>query len=169
MRIGSCMLDGRTGHEAGLALLAQLYKEETGEPLPEIRLGQWGKPYFVNSPWQFSITHTPRHAFCVLTREPVGIDAEELDRPISASLVRRVLSPIEYAQYAAAQDKRRAFLTFWVLKEAQVKRTGRGLQGFPNHTNFRLEDAQVFEMDGCLVAIDREACRGDYQSPGDIP
>lgn len=153
MRIGSCRLNGRTGHEAGLALLAQMYSAETGETMPEIRFGRWGKPYFADSPWHFSITHTPDHAFCVLAQEPVGMDAEELDRPVSESLVRRVLSKEEYAQYAEAQDKRRAFLTFWVLKEAQVKQTGLGLQGFPNYTDFRLDDPRVREMDGCLVAV----------------
>ena len=51
------------------------------------------------------------------------------------------------------QDKRRALLTFWVLKEAQVKRTGDGLRGYPNKTDFFLEDPRVTEMDGCLVAV----------------
>ena len=44
-------------------------------------------------------------------------------------------------------------LTFWVLKEASVKRTGLGLRGFPNHTHFRLEDPRVWEWDGCLIGM----------------
>ena len=44
-------------------------------------------------------------------------------------------------------------MTFWVLKEAQAKRTGLGLQGFPNHTHFDLNDPRVWEWDGCLVAM----------------
>ncbi|MEI3093229.1 MAG: hypothetical protein V8T48_04715 [Oscillospiraceae bacterium] len=44
-------------------------------------------------------------------------------------------------------------LTFWVLKEAQVKRTGDGLRGYPNKTDFSLDDPRVTEMDGCLVAV----------------
>ena len=47
----------------------------------------------------------------------------------------------------------RALLTFWVLKEAQVKRTGEGLRGYPNKTDFSLDDPRVTEMDGCLVAV----------------
>ena len=56
-------LDGRSGHEAGRALLAQLYQAHAGGPLPEILTMPKGKPYFAQGPWHFSITHTSRHAF----------------------------------------------------------------------------------------------------------
>ena len=46
MRYACCSLDGRGGHEAGWALLRQLYLEETGQPLPPVRLTKRGKPYF---------------------------------------------------------------------------------------------------------------------------
>ena len=46
-----------------------------------------------------------------------------------------------------------ALLTFWVLKEASAKLSGRGLRGYPNDTNFLLNDSRVREIDGCLVAI----------------
>lgn len=153
MILGSCTLDGRTGHEAGRALLAQLYRETTGEELPPICIAHRGKPYFENSPWHFSITHTRVHAFCVLSDRPVGIDAEEIHRKIDLDLAEKILSPGEMAQYAAAEDKCRALLTFWVLKEAEVKCTGEGLRGYPNKTNFSLNDPRVKEMDGCLVAV----------------
>ena len=153
MRIASCALEGRSGHDAGRALLASLYRAETGEALPPIVITERGKPYFENSPWQFSITHTSRHAFCVLAKHPVGIDAEELDRPVRLALADKVLSPGERARFDAAQDKARAFLTFWVLKEAAAKLSGQGLRGYPNHTDFSLNDPRVREMDGCLVAV----------------
>ena len=44
MKIASCALDGRTGHEAGRALLAALYREETGLDLPSIAIAAGGKP-----------------------------------------------------------------------------------------------------------------------------
>ena len=134
-------------------LVHRLYRAETGEDLPPILVTERGKPYFEHSPWHFSITHTHRHAFCVLAKAPVGIDAEELDRPVRLALADKVLSPGERAQFDAAQDKARAFLTFWVLKEAAAKCSGEGLRGYPNHTDFSLEDPRVREMDGCLVAV----------------
>ena len=153
MRLASCTLNGRTGHEAGRALLTQLYREATGLPLPPIVIGAWGKPHFADSDWHFSISHTKMHAFCALARENVAIDAEELSRHMNLALAEKILSPREKVQYDAAPDKARALLTFWVLKEAAAKLSGRGLRGYPNNTDFSLDDPRVREMDGCLVAI----------------
>lgn len=153
MKIASCELGSQSGHEAGRQLLARLYREETGQELPRIAIAERGKPYFADSPYHFSISHTPRHAFCVLAQEAIAIDAEELDRDINLRLADKILSPGERAQFDAAPDKRRALLTFWVLKEAAAKLSGEGLRGYPNHTDFSLSDSRVSEMDGCLVAV----------------
>ncbi len=156
MRIASCNLEGRTGHEAGRQLLETLYRETVGEDLPEIRIGDRGKPYFPDSSWHFSISHTRSHAFCVLSGNNVGLDAEELDRKINLKLADKILSPAEKAQFDAAEDPEKALLTFWVLKEAEAKLTGKGLRGYPNHTNFSLDDPRVTEIDGCIVAVMEE-------------
>ena len=148
-----CELAGRTGHEAGRQLLAELYREATGEELPPIVAADRGKPFFVDSPWHFSISHTKNHAFCVLSEVPVGLDAEELTRQVDPKLAEKILSPGEYAQWQGAQDKNRALLTFWVLKEAAAKLTGEGLRGYPNGTDFSLDDPRVFETNECMVAI----------------
>ena len=156
MILGHCELEGKTGHEAGRELLARLYREVTGEDLPSIAIGEKGKPYFPDSSWHFSISHTKHHAFCALSRKEVGIDAEELDRRVHLKLADKIFSPAERAQYDAAPDKIRAVLTFWVLKEAQAKLTGEGLRVYPDHTNFSLEDSRVTECHGCLVAVMEE-------------
>ena len=153
MRIAHCCLKGISGHEAGRKLLAKLYHEETGTDLPKILTTERGKPYFAGSTLRFSITHTPKHAFCVLSEKNVGIDAEEADRNINLKLAQKILSPMEKAQFDTAADQRKALLTFWVLKEAAAKLNGEGLRGYPNHTNFSLEDPRVTEIDGCLVAV----------------
>lgn len=153
MIAASCCLDGHSGHRAGRLLLERLYRQATGDPLPKIQLTDRGKPYFENSPWYFSITHTDRHAFCVLSHAPVGIDAEELDRPVRFSLIKRVLSPAEVQRFARARNPQEAFLCLWVLKEADAKRSGLGITGFPNRTDFSPEDPRIFRWAGCLVAI----------------
>ena len=156
MILASCPLDGLTGHEAGRKLLAQLYRQETGEDLPPIRKLPRGKPCFEEGDWYFSISHTPKHAFCALSKHNVGIDAEELDRKINLRLAEKILSPGEKQQFDAARNKERALLTFWVLKEAAAKLSGEGLRGYPNHTNFSLDDPRVTEREGCLVAVMEE-------------
>ena len=152
MKLCGVLLGEQNPHEAGLALLESLY----GSPLPEICRTARGKPYFADSSVHFSITHTPRHVFCVLSQRPVGIDAEELDRPIKLELAEKILSPGELAQFHKAQDKRMALLTFWVLKEAAAKCTGEGIKFHPNHTDFSLDDPRVQILDGCLVAVIEE-------------
>lgn len=156
MIIGSCELSGRTGHEAGRQLLQQLYRAQTGQALPEILVTDRGKPYFADSPWHFSISHTPKHAFCVLSRNNIAIDAEELDRKINLKLADKILSPSERMLFDTAENKEKALLTFWVLKEAAAKLSGDGLRGYPNHTHFSLEDPRVTELDGCLIAVMEE-------------
>lgn len=146
-------LDGMTGHEAGRLLLADMYRRYVGTPMPEIAVTDRGNPYFVGSPWHFSISHTHRHVFCALSDRKVGIDAEELDRNVKIMLANKILSPAEKAQYEKSADKQQTLLQFWVLKEAQVKCTGEGLRGYPNHTEFMLPDPRVREMLGCLVAV----------------
>ena len=153
MRIAYCRLDGLTGHEAGRQLLAELYRQETGRDLPKVLTTDRGKPYFPDSDLHFSISHTKKHAFCALSEAPVGIDGEEADRDINLRLAEKILSPSEKAQFDRAADKRAALLKFWVLKEAAAKLSGEGLKGYPNHTNFSLEDPRVLETDGCIVAI----------------
>lgn len=153
MIIGHEPLNGRSGHEAGRALLARLYCENIGDRLPEILVTERGKPYFSRGNVHFSISHTKSHAFCVLADREVGIDAEELTRGVNFRLAEKILSPGELIQYQAAEDKNKALLTFWVLKEAAAKMSGEGLRGYPNGTNFALNDPRVTEIAGCLVAV----------------
>ena len=154
MKIASCALAGRTGHEAGRALLAALYREETGHEFAvHCRKSRVASPISPAATGIFPSPTPHEHAFCALSRRDIGIDAEERDRNVNLALAKKILSPKEKAQFDAAPDKRRALLTFWVLKEARVKRTGEGLRGYPNETDFSLDDPRVTEMDGCLVAV----------------
>lgn len=151
-RIGA----GRTGHEAAWQLLESMYRQYVGGDLPSVARTDRGKPYFADSPWHFSLTHTKDHVFCVLSLGPVGIDAEETDRKINPALADKILSPGERAQYDRAEDKPLALLKFWVLKEARAKYTGEGLRGYPRDTDFSLDDPRVQIIDGCLVAVIEE-------------
>lgn len=153
MILASRKIENMTAHEAGRALLRQTYREYTGRECPEIAVTGRGKPYFVDGSLHFSISHTKCHVFAALSERPIGMDAEESDRDIDLRLADKILSPGEKAQYDRAADKRKTLLTFWVLKEAQVKLTGDGLRGYPNHTDFSLDDSRVWEQDGCIVAI----------------
>ena len=146
-------IGNRTGHEAGRSLLATLYRETFGKDCPEIAVAEGGKPCFTDGSARFSISHTKKHVFCALSDREVGLDAEEMDRQIDLRLADKILSGPEKVRYEAAEDKRAALLRLWVLKEAAVKLTGKGLRGYPNHTDFDPNDPRVTEMNGCYVAV----------------
>lgn len=144
-------LDGQNGHEAGRQLLAELYRTQTGNDLPAIAVTALGKPYFPDSPFHFSISHTKNHAFCVLSRENVGLDAEEMGRRVSENLISRYLSPME--QSRLGDDPQDAALRLWVLKEAEGKRTGKGIGDWMKNTDFSPDCGKIQIIDGCYVAV----------------
>ena len=148
-------LNGLDSRVAGKLLLEQMYEELTGEEMPPIEKAPRGKPFFPGSDLHFSITHTKTTVFCAIADSEIGIDAEDLNRKVSPALAEKILSPKEYAQYEAVPDgeKNEALLRFWVLKEAEAKCSGLGLRGYPNHTEFDLEDPRVQKLAGCMVAV----------------
>jgi len=146
-------LENQSGHDAGRELLADLYFEENGSEMPEILRADRGKPYFSESNWHFSISHTDRHAFCCLSRQNVGIDAEEEHRKIDLRIAERFLSETEKKRLRLAPDQNTALLRLWVLKEAYAKLTGRGIGNWLKSTDFDPEDPRITCIDGCFVAI----------------
>ena len=153
LKIAGEPLCGLDGHRAGRALLARMYREETGMDHPPIAVAERGKPYFTCGVLHFSISHTKGHVFCALSDVPVGLDAEEMDRKIDLRLAEKILSESEKRRYETSPDKRDTLLRFWVLKEAATKLTGDGLRGYPNHTDFDPQDARITQMQGCYVVV----------------
>lgn len=144
-------LEGEPQHEAGLRLLRVLYRAETGEDIPEIARTATGKPYFVDAPWHFSISHTKNHAFCALSRENLGMDAEEIGRKVRESFMTGFLS--EGERQRLGEDPEDAALRLWVLKEALAKQTGRGIGNWLKTTDFDPYDERIRVFDGCYVAV----------------
>lgn len=156
LKIESWELNGLDSRVAGKLLLRQMYEEITGrEEMPEIAKMPRGKPYFVTGDLHFSITHTKTRVFCAVSDQEIGIDAEDLNRKVSPNLAEKILSPSEYAIYEAAaeEDKNEILLRLWVMKEAEVKCSGLGLRGYPNHTDYRPDDPRISIQDGCVVAV----------------
>ncbi len=141
------------GHADGRALLARMYETYVGGPMPELLYTSRGKPYFRNSPVHFSISHTSSRVFCAFHNRPVGLDAEREDRQVDLRLADKILSPSEKVFYDRAQDRRLTLLKLWVLKEAWAKATGRGLEGYPRHTDFSPEDPRLQFRDGHILAV----------------
>lgn len=153
MILGHTQIQPGSGHDAGRRLLEELYTAHIGTPMPPVLVTDRGKPYFEGDPVFFSITHTRCHVFCALSRKPIGIDAEELDRDIDLSLAGKILSPAERARWEACPDKRLGLLSLWVLKESYAKLSGRGWGSYLYKTDFDPHDPRIQKNHGCLLAI----------------
>lgn len=136
--IGQC-----NGHDTAYALLDYAYRETVGGRLPHIHRGTWGKPFFLRSDMEFSLTHTKTMAFCALSDQPVGVDAETI-RPVRPRVPERTMNPLELEWMETMDDRDEAFLQLWTAKEAWVKLTGRGLEGRPKEIALAMgEDAPI--------------------------
>ena len=126
--------DSDTAHRLLRCAWAQC---QNGAPMPQIAVGEWGKPEFVSGGC-FSLSHAKTMAVAAICDRPVGVDVETI-RPRSPRLYARVLSQEEQAALHMEEDQTLTFLRFWTLKEAYLKWTGTGLQKMPNDLTFYLD------------------------------
>ncbi|SFJ92249.1 4'-phosphopantetheinyl transferase [Marinobacter persicus] len=115
------------------------HRPEQCRPVP-------GRPVASQMPagWHLSISHSQGLAACALSRQPLGVDLEPLQRrPGWQKVTRRWFSETEQA-WLLERDDPQTFLQAWTFKEAWLKATGRGIAG-----NLQtLEVAPGFELSG---------------------
>lgn len=69
-----------------------------------------GKPYTVDNPFFFSLSHSGNYAVCAISSEPIGVDIEQ-EKEINEKIKQRFAKNI----------------VEWTKKEAKGKLTGKGL------------------------------------------
>ena len=119
-------------HMIAEKLLEIALKKEYGinlynEPRAE---GEHGKPFLSYRPsLHYNISHSGKYVVCILADQEVGIDVQIhkkvnyeriLERMVPADMVREILD---------SDDMEKAFFE-WVLREAYIKWTGEGVEGF---------------------------------------
>lgn len=98
-----------------------------------------GRPYFVDLPVTFSLSHNEQLAVCAVCRaegtekapSPIGVDVESLSRVTHMdyeALCRRYATGAERQVYLPHPSPT-LFLRLWTRKEAFLKQTGMGLRG----------------------------------------
>ena len=109
-------------------LLDALRKEYGITRLPEITRTPYGKPYFLNYPeLYFNYSHSKHAAACVLSRQAVGIDLEQI-RNYSEKTAQRFCSQGEWSWLQRQPDLNKAWIQIWTMKEAWLKYRGTGLR-----------------------------------------
>ncbi len=97
-------------------LLEHAVGQVYGLPCPEVKKDGRGKPYFPARPdIFFSLSHTRGAVMVCLSDAPCGCDIER-ERPVRDSVLRRVCTPEELAQFD--------FFELWTLKESFYKLRG---------------------------------------------
>ena len=109
---------------AAWSLLAEGLRRLGLEALPEVRFDPGGKPYFVNSPLHFSLSHSGKLAAALISEEPCGVDVERLRPEVAERLRERCLSDGERARGCD-------FFEIWTKKECIAKLDGSGMRSHP--------------------------------------
>ena len=127
----------RATYVAAHAMLRRVLREALGGEEPRLMRSRLGRPELMprrhgGSAPSFNLTHTRGFAACaILQGAPVGIDAEDLRRPIDiAEMAARWYAPPErrLLDQLAAEQRSEMFFRIWTLKEAILKATGHGLR-----------------------------------------
>ncbi len=109
---------------------------------------------------RFNLTHTTDLVVCAITRMgEVGVDAEDISQPVDAPLVaRHFFSRRTQGQLATLAPDARAAQLFerWVLKEAYVKATGKGLASSDERLTIeQRDDGRPIAIEGCVFSLYR--------------
>jgi 4'-phosphopantetheinyl transferase len=127
----------RATYVAAHAMLRRVLREALDGEEPDFVLSPLGRPGLMprrdGSPVpSFNLTHSCDFAACaILPGAPVGIDAEDIRRPIDvAEMAQRWFHPSErrLLQRIAEVKRVEMFFRIWTTKEAIVKTTGHGLR-----------------------------------------
>ncbi len=88
-----------------------------------IKRTAYGKPYFENSPYHFSVSHKLDMAVCAISSHPIGVDIENI-KPFKSATAKRICTEQELI-YINGDCER--FATVWTIKEAYSKLDSRGI------------------------------------------
>ena len=111
-------------------LARTMVKEASGAKEVRFACDRLGKPYAVDLPVQFNLSHSGPYALCAVAVRPAGADIQVL-RPVKDALFLRVCSP-EELDYLCGQGDRSLqaarFIQLWTVKEALLKCDGTGIR-----------------------------------------
>lgn len=135
--------------------------------MPEIVQDFAGKPYLLNSEYNFNLSHSGNFAACAVSDTPVGIDIQKRG-VYNHSVAARCFSVDELEYLNNSKNKETAFLEIWCKKESFLKASGFGIT--INLNSFSVfKDAGKFKF--CTLSDDAFflcVCREINAEPDDI-
>lgn len=114
----------------------------------EIKKGAYGKPYVLNLPAHFNVSHSGDYTVVAIGDRPIGIDIEVI-KDFSAILAKKLFNDdeLQYISGSSATRKKslmqKSFFEIWTAKEAYLKYLGRGISGGINSLSFKLNGTNL--------------------------
>lgn len=136
----------------------------------EIKRGEHGKPYVLNLPAHFNVSHSGKYTILAISDKPIGIDIEIIEE-FSAILAKKLFNEDELSYIAGngpsrkKSEMQRSFYEIWTAKEAYLKYLGSGISGGVNTLSFSLKNSKLvpnkndikltydFSVPGAVTAI----------------
>ncbi len=95
--------------------------------LEQLHSGEHGRPFIVDSHWDFNLSHSGEYVVCALLNQGRGgIDIERI-KPIEVNDFKREMSAEEWAIISTPKISYEKFYDYWTMKESVMKADGRGL------------------------------------------
>jgi 4'-phosphopantetheinyl transferase len=130
--------------------------------------GEYGKPFLPDiSDIHFNISHAGNYVTCAVSDSPVGIDVETTDHKGYMDVAGRYFAKDEllYVQsFQNESEQRKAFAEIWTMKEAYIKRDGRGLSILTSYNTLASPDLFFYPITTGSDAA-AHVCTGDEQEP----
>lgn len=133
---------------------ASFFADEAGMDFDndgEIIRDEKGKPHFVDSAIEFSLSHSGQLWICLFSEWPCGVDIQFHKQLDYISVAKRFFLPDERA--IVEKRGRNEFFRIWSRKEALCKMTGQGL--FGENMQSTLTD-EIIRQGVCYRIIDVE-------------
>lgn len=119
---------GKIQNALAYILLVHALKEEgILDEMPEFSYNEHGKPFLKNYPgWHFNLSHCKTAVCCILSREEIGIDIEEIGE-YKERLAEYICNEEELNRLKESDNKAEDFYRLWTRKESVFKMLGSGI------------------------------------------
>lgn len=99
----------------------------------QIQIGKQGKPFIINDPFYFNVSHSHDYYLIACSQFPIGIDIEQHRTHHYLDIAKRFYTIQEY-NYVQKYQKQ-GFFDIWCMKESYTKYLGKSIFQTVKHFN----------------------------------